>query len=136
GGLGRSTGRQVLDKYTAKLLFSQPTAALMNEVAGFSIISAAGLQKYGADFAHNPVGSGPFKFREYVVGQHVIVERNPDYHWGPSALRTGPPLLSQITFRILADPGARFNALQTGELQFAPNLNPQDIAKVKGDTRY
>ena len=136
GELGPYKETQVLDKYTAKVVFSQPNAAFMNEVAGFSIISPAGLQKYGADFAHNPVGTGPFKFKEYVVGQHVIVERNPDYGWGPSALRTGPPQLKQITFRILADPGARFNALQTGEIQFAPNLNPQDIAKVKGDSRY
>jgi peptide/nickel transport system substrate-binding protein len=134
--LGPYKETQVLDKYTAKVVFSQPNAAFMNEVAGFSIISPAALLRYGADFAHNPVGSGPFRFKEYVVGQHVVVERNPDYNWGPSALRTGPPLLSQITFRILADPGTRFNALQTGEIQFAPNLNPQDIAKVKGDSHY
>jgi peptide/nickel transport system substrate-binding protein len=136
GALGPYKETQVLDKYTAKVVFSQPNAAFMNEVAGFSIVSPAALQKFGADFARNPVGTGPFKFKEYVVGQHVTVERNPDYNWGPSALRSGPPTLSEITFRILADPGTRFNALQTGEIQFAPNLNPQDIAKVKGDSRY
>lgn len=136
GALGPYKETQVVDKYTAKVVFSQPNAAFMNEVAGFSIVSPAAVQKFGADFARNPVGTGPFKFKEYVVGQHVTVVRNPDYNWGPSPLRTGPPSLSEITFRILADPGTRFNALQTGEIQFAPNLNPQDIAKVKGDSRY
>src|SRR5205823_9713611 len=95
--LGPYKETQVVDSHTAKVVFSQPNAAFLNEVAGFSIISPAALQKYGADFAHNPVGTGPFKFKEYVVGQHVVVERNPDYNWGPPALRTGPPLLSQIT---------------------------------------
>ena len=136
GSLGPYKETQVVDKYTAKVVFTSPNAAFQNEMTGFSIISPAALQKFGADFDHNPVGSGPFKFKEYVVGQHIIVERNPDYNWGPSALRTGPPQLSRITFRILADPGARFNALQTGEIQFAPNLNPQDISKVKGDSQY
>jgi peptide/nickel transport system substrate-binding protein len=136
GQLGPYKETQVVDQYTARVVFSEPNAAFLNEAAGFSIISPAALQKYGADFAHNPVGSGPFKFKEYVVGQHVTVVRNPDYNWGPPAIRTGPPVLSQITFRILADPGARFNALQTGEIQFAPNLNPQDIANVKASSQY
>src|SRR5215469_14457465 len=136
GALGPYKETQVVDKYTAKVVFSQPNAAFMNEAAGFSMISPAALQKYGADFARHPVGTGPFKFKEYVVGQHVTVERNPDYAWGPAPIRTGAPLLSEITFRILADPGARFNALQTGEIHFAPNLNPQDVASVRSNSQY
>jgi peptide/nickel transport system substrate-binding protein len=134
--LGPYKETQVVDSHTAQVVFTAPNAAFINEVAGFSIISPAALQKYGADFAKNPVGTGPFKFKEYVVGQHVTVERNPDYNWGPAAIRSGPPLLAGITFRILADPGARFNALQTGEVHLAPNLNPQDISKVKGGSQY
>lgn len=134
--LGPYKATQVIDQHTARIVFEQPNAAFLNEAAGFSMISPTALQKYGADFARNPVGSGPFKFKEYVVGQHVVVERNPDYNWGPSPIRTGAPLLNEITFRILADAGARFNALQTGEIHFAPNLNPQDIAKVKGSSQY
>lgn len=134
--LGPYKETQVVDSHTAKVVFEAPNAAFMNEVAGFSMISPAALQKYGADFAKNPVGTGPFKFKEYVVGQHVTVERNPDYNWGPAPIRTGPALLSEITFRILSDPGARFNALQTGEVHFAPNLNPQDVASVKSSSQY
>jgi peptide/nickel transport system substrate-binding protein len=134
--LGPYKETQVVDSHTVKVVFKTPNAAFINEVAGFSIISPAALQKYGADFAKNPVGTGPFKFKEYVVGQHVTVERNPDYNWGPAPIRTGPPLLSEITFRILSDPGARFNALQTGEIHLAPNLNPQDVASVKSSSQY
>jgi peptide/nickel transport system substrate-binding protein len=134
--LGPYKETQVVDSHTVKVVFNAPNAAFINEVAGFSIISPAALQKYGADFAKNPVGTGPFKFKEYVVGQHVTVERNPDYNWGPAPIRTGPPLLSEITFRILSDPGARFNALQTGEVHLAPNLNPQDVASVKTSSQY
>src|ERR1035437_2335727 len=127
---------QVIDDFTVKVLFKSANAAFMNEVTTFSIVSPTAVQKYGAQFGINPVGTGPFKFKEYVVGQHVTVVRNPDYNWGPAPLRTGPPQIQQIIFRILADPGTRFNALQTGEIQLAPNINPQDIQTIKTDSRY
>lgn len=136
GALGPYQETQVIDDYTVKVIFKSANAAFMNEVATFAMVSPTAVQKYGADFGHNPVGTGPFKFKEYVVGQHVTVERNPDYNWGPAPLRTGPPQIKTIIFRILADPGTRFNALQTGEIQLAPNINPQDIQTIKSDSRY
>jgi peptide/nickel transport system substrate-binding protein len=136
GALGPYQDTTVVDDYTVKVNFKSPNAAFMNEVATFSIVSPTAVQKFGADFGHNPVGTGPFKFKEYVVGQHVTVERNPDYNWGPAPLRSGPPQIKEIIFRILSDPGTRFNALQTGEIQLAPNINPQDIQTIKSDSRY
>jgi peptide/nickel transport system substrate-binding protein len=136
GALGPYSDTQVVDDYTVKVNFKSPNAAFMNEVATFSIVSPAAVAKFGADFGHNPVGTGPFKFKEYIVGQHVTVERNPDYNWGPAPLRAGAPQIKEIIFRILADPGSRFNALQTGEIQLAPNINPQDIQTIKDDSKY
>jgi peptide/nickel transport system substrate-binding protein len=136
GTLGPYKETRVVDEFTAQVIFSQPNAAFINNMTGLQMVSPAALARYGADFGHNPVGTGPFKFKEYTVGQRVVVERNPDYKWGPSPLRSGAPDLSEITFRILADPGARFNAVQTGEVQLAPNLNPQDVQKVQHDTKY
>ena len=136
GTLGPYKETRIPDPYTAQVVFSAPNAAFINNMTGLAIVSPTALQKYGADFGHNPVGTGPFKFKEYVVGQRVAVTRNPDYNWGPSVLRSGPPTLTDITFRILPDPGARFNALQTGEVQLAPNLNPQDVQKLQHDPKY
>jgi peptide/nickel transport system substrate-binding protein len=136
GSLGPYKETRVVDQYTAQVVFSAPNAAFTNNMTGLSMISPAALAKYGADFGHNPVGTGPFKFKEYVVGQRVSVTRNPDYNWGPSVFKSGPPTLTDITFRILPDAGARFNALQTGEVQLAPNLNPQDVQKLQHDSKY
>jgi len=136
GSLGPYQETQVVDNYTAKVIFKSANAAFMNEVAGFAMVSPAAVQKFGADFGHNPVGTGPFKFKEYIVGQHVTVERNPDYNWGPTPLRTGAPQIKTVIFRILADPGTRFNALKTGEIQLAPNINPQDIQSIKSDSTF
>ena len=136
GSLGPYQETQVVDDYTAKVVFKSANAAFMNEAAGFGMVSPTAVQKFGADSGHNPVGTGPFKFKEYIVGQHVTVERNPDYNWGPTPLRTGPPQVKTVVFRILADPGTRFNALKTGEIQLAPNINPQDIQSIKSDSTF
>jgi peptide/nickel transport system substrate-binding protein len=62
----------------------------------------------------NPVGTGPFKFKEWVKGDHVTLERNPDY-WKP-----GLPYLDRIVFKIIPDNAARMIALEKGELDYIP----------------
>lgn len=143
GSLGPYRETRVLDQYTAQVVFSSPNAAFVHEMTTglFGIVSPAALKKYGdAGFANHPVGTGPFAFGEYVTQDHMSVVANPKYRWGPTAFGpAGPPKLKKVNFRILTDPTARFNALQTGQLQLAMNLNPNDIRTVRqtsGLTHY
>lgn len=79
-----------------------------------------------ADFMQKPVGTGPFMFKEWKKGNHIILERNPNY-W-----KKGKPYLEQVIFRVIPDGAARAIALETGELDLAPmNAVPQaDIARL------
>lgn len=61
-----------------------------------------------------PVGTGPFKLKEWQRGSHIILERNPDY-W-----REGRPYLDQVILRVLPDGAARAIALEKGEVDLAP----------------
>jgi peptide/nickel transport system substrate-binding protein len=70
-----------------------------------------------------PVGTGPFVFREWVRGDYVLVERNPNY-WDRDR-----PKLDRIRFRFIPDSGARAAALETGEVQYTP-LSPVPLADV------
>ncbi|MFF7710957.1 ABC transporter substrate-binding protein [Pseudomonas sp. NPDC007930] len=70
-----------------------------------------------------PVGTGAFRFKEWVRGSHVTLERNPDY-WD-----SGKPYLDQIIFKMIPDAGARAVALESGEIQFAAN-NPVPESEV------
>ena len=73
-----------------------------------------------AEFMQKPVGTGPFVFKEWKKGSHVILERNPDY-W-----KQGRPYLDQVIFRVIPDGAARAIALETGEIDLAPmNAIPQ-----------
>lgn len=61
-----------------------------------------------------PVGSGPFKFEEWVKGDHITLTRNPDYYL------PGQPYLDKVVFRIIPDAGARTIAFEKGDVDFLP----------------
>lgn len=57
----------------------------------------------------DPVGTGPFRFKEWAKGDKVVLERNPDY-WGE------PARLAQVTFKFIADPSAAAAAVLAGDV--------------------
>lgn len=80
---------------------------------GIDLAQAAAVR--GAEvLTRAPVGTGPFKLKEWQRGSHIILERNPDY-W-----REGRPYLDQIILRVLPDGAARAIAMEKGEVDVAP----------------
>lgn len=74
------------------------------------------------------VGTGPFKFKEWVRGDHLTIEKNADY--------TGPQqaaYLDEIIFRPFADQTAEFNALEAGEVDFAQTIAPIDAESLSAN---
>jgi peptide/nickel transport system substrate-binding protein len=139
GQLGPYQETRVIDPYTVEVHFKVPHAAFVNEMTGayMGISSPTALAKYGAEYGQHPVGTGAFIFKEFVDNQHVTVTRNPDYNWGPAVLgNSGPPHLSELTFRVLPDPAAQYNALATGEIQIAQSLSSQDVVRALQDARF
>src|SRR5215468_2185034 len=57
-----------------------------------------------------PVGTGPFRFGEWVRGDRIVLTRNADYHV------KGLPKLERVTFRFIADPNAALAALKAGDV--------------------
>lgn len=140
GSLGPYKETVILDKYTAQVVFSEPNAAFLHEMTTvlFGMASPTALAKYGpTGFANNPVGTGPFKFVEYVSQDHVTLAQNPAYKWGPSVFGAqGPAKLKNVTFKILLDTNARYNALRAGQIQLAMNLDPDTIQTIKGSSQF
>jgi peptide/nickel transport system substrate-binding protein len=84
---------------------------------------------YGTGGTGAMTGTGPFKFKEWVVGDHITVVKNPDY-WNKDAAAH----LDAVTFRKIADPAAVLNALQAGDIDLATVFNPVDIPVVQADS--
>jgi peptide/nickel transport system substrate-binding protein len=88
--------------------------------------SPTAAEKAGADFGSHPVGTGPFVFREWQRGNHITVERNPNY-WEPNK-----PYLDRIVFNDISGSIVGIQRLITGELDFVAELSPQDVRQIEG----
>ncbi len=86
-----------------------------------------------------PVGTGPWKFSEWVRNDRLVLTRNPDYvNDNPLVANPGPPHEQRLIFRVVPEGPARMAALNTGEVTFAePSLqDASDLAKDKRFTVY
>jgi peptide/nickel transport system substrate-binding protein len=78
----------------------------------------------------SPVGTGPFKFRRWVKGDRVELERYDDY-WGT------PVQLSEATFKFIPDPAAAAAAMLAGDIDaFANFPAPEILAQFEADPRF
>ena len=81
-----------------------------------------------SEFMQKPVGTGPFRLKEWQKGSHIVLERFPDY-W-----KKGRPYLDQVVLKVIPDGAARSIALENGEVDLAPmSAVPQaDIQRLAG----
>ncbi len=129
----------VIDDYTAKIVFKQPNGAFLNTVADalFSPSSPTALAAAGANFGQHPVGTGQYMFKEWVIDDHVTLVKNPNYAWSsPSFANQGQGAFDELVFRIIPDASTRVNALKTGEVDMAENLPPQDVLTFQSDPAF
>ncbi len=125
----------VVDESTVKVTFKAANGGFLNAVTGISLapVSPAALDKYGADFGSNPVGTGPFKFKEWVKQDHVTIVKNPDYNWAPAPFkRNGQAYLDEIVFQIIPEASTRGVTLENGEVDMTEELTPDDFNRLTG----
>ena len=111
---------KVVDEYTIDFT---PTAKNLR-VPEQLVHPSNGVAAPGSEIGEKPVGTGPFRFVEYLPKERIVVERNPDY-WGQK------PKLDRITFRFYPDANARRLALEAGEIDFAYEVPRQDVESLK-----
>jgi peptide/nickel transport system substrate-binding protein len=70
------------------------------------------------------VGSGPYKLVEFVKGSHFLLKANEDY-WGPNK-----PTIAEIKIVFRNEAAVRASMLQTGEVQLATLLTPEQAKQV------
>ncbi|HZM88491.1 MAG TPA: ABC transporter substrate-binding protein [Blastocatellia bacterium] len=78
----------------------------------------------------NIVGLGPFRLKEYVSGQRVVLERNPHF-WKVDSRGQRLPYLDRMVFVIAKDFNTVQSKFQAGEIDVMPRVRPQDYALVK-----
>jgi peptide/nickel transport system substrate-binding protein len=120
---------EVVDPSTIRITLSkpfEPFLRIMCQSCGEPLmISPAAIKKYGNDgLADHPVGTGPFRFRERVLGDRIVMERNPDY-WGAKARS------ERLVWKPMPDPAARVAALEQGAIDMALAVPPDSVDLLK-----
>jgi peptide/nickel transport system substrate-binding protein len=120
-----------LDENTVEFTLNAPLAPFVANLAMdiFAISSPAAVEAAGEDYglpSVGCVGTGPFKFVEWVEGDHITVEANDEY-WG------GRPTIDQIVWRVIADDSARYLALKAGDIHALEQAVIEDLQDAEAN---
>ncbi len=134
GGYKKDEGHVIkevkaVDESTVQFTLKRPQATFLKNIAMscFGIASPTAVEKDGDKFRENPVGTGPYKFKE-KANDKIVIEKNEDYYVD------GEPKLKTIIFRTIPDNSARLNALTSGEIDLMDGVNPSDLETIKGNS--
>ena len=118
----------VVNDTTVEITLTKPNGALLFNLAwGDAIIVD---ESDAEPLETTPVGTGPFKFSNWVQGDRVELVRNDSY-WGD------PVALEAATFKFISDPTAAFAAMMAGDIAAFPVFPaPENLAQFEADPRF
>ena len=114
------------DDHTVIMHFMTPHPSFIYQLTdpAWGIMPKNYFEEVGEEgFAKAPIGSGPYKLKEYVTGDYYTLERFEDY-WG------GPAKTQYLTMKIVPEAGQRTIMLETGEIDVAYEVPYVDAAKI------
>jgi len=118
-----------IDDYTVKLKTEKPNAMMllqMNEHWG--ILCKKYYDEVGeSGYMQHPIGTGPFKFVEWVKGDRIVLEANREY-W-----QEGYPKVDKLIYRPIKEPSTRVAALTAGEIDIIPRVSPEEADALEGN---
>lgn len=122
---------EAVDQYTVKFSLCYPDPGFLSKVAfaAFQIQDSDYLTEMGGDSAkisEAPNGTGPYTLKEWVRGDHITFEANPNY-WGEA------PTIKTLIFRWSTEAAQRLLELQSGTVDgvFAPAS--EDFEAIQAD---
>lgn len=117
---------EVVDPYTIRISTKEPFAPLLAHLAhtATGILNEKAVTEGGEDYGQKPVGTGPFKFANWVTGDKIELDRNDEYH-GEKAK------VAHVVFRNISDNTTRTIELESGGVDIAYDVQPTDVTRVE-----
>jgi peptide/nickel transport system substrate-binding protein len=103
---------------------AHPYAPLLGELAMFPIVSPAAVRRWGEAFNEHPVGTGAFELETWERGEQVVLKRFGRY-WAAA------PALDRLVFRVVIDARQRVIDLQSGAVDLAAGIRPDEQSFVE-----
>jgi peptide/nickel transport system substrate-binding protein len=114
-----------LDDTTVELRLQEPQSTFINRLITLGIVPE---HAHSADYARNPIGSGPFQMVQWDAGQQLIVAANPTYYGEP-------PALERLVF-LFVDEDTAFAAARAGEVHVASVPQALAVQQIDGMRLY
>jgi len=124
---------------TFVIYLKKPYAPFMNilTMKYFSVIAIEAVDKYGLDFGEHPVGTGPFKLKEWVHGNKMILAKNPHY-FEKDAQGSPLPYLDGVVISFIKDMETSFLSFLDGKFDFVSGIsaiNTKQVFASNGEVR-
>jgi peptide/nickel transport system substrate-binding protein len=116
------------DKYTVILKSEKPRPGVFDFLQYLRILDKDTME--GPDATTRVVGTGAFKFVEWVPGDHFTLVKNPNYWEG------GHPYLDGVNITIFRDAQAMVAALESGTLDVADLVPIPDADRLRNDSKF
>ena len=122
---------KVIDKFTFQLTLKKSSASfiyrLVREIVPRHLFKKADFKN--SSFNFHPIGTGPFRFKQWDKDNEIILEYNPDYY-------EGRPYLDRIMVKTYPASRDVWTALMRGEVDFTLFIEREDYEIVKNDFSF
>jgi peptide/nickel transport system substrate-binding protein len=119
----------IVDPYTIVFKTAAPHVLMPSDLAAVDIIPKAIAEKATTEDFNSgraAIGTGPYKFGEFIPNQRIVLKANYAY-WG------GEEPWDKVTFKMLPNSAARVAALLSGDVQLIESVPTSDIARLATD---
>ena len=115
---------------TVVVKLEHPVASFLYNLAIFPafIVDRKKLEAEGPAFWKHPVGTGPFKLKEFASGSHITFEKNPYF------FEKGKPYLQTMRWDFVPNSNTRVLALKSGEAQIADGIPFSQVQSLQSDS--
>jgi peptide/nickel transport system substrate-binding protein len=130
---------EVVDEFTVRFTLKQPSATFLLNLAHprLAMLSPTALKRLGEDFARQPVGTGPWKFKDWKENLSVTLTRNEDYRWPPPFYRHQDAAFPQeYVVSLVYEPATRLASLKAGEVSYMSITPFRFIPELRNDQRF
>ena len=118
----------IVDPFTLRLRTSAPAPLLPTMLSAVNIVSRKAVEAPTADFnaGRAAIGTGPFRFVEFVPNDRVVLARN-DAYWGDR------PAWNRVTLKLISNNSARTAALLAGDVQMIEAVPSADLPRLRSN---
>ena len=118
-----------IDDHTIHIKTERPYPLMPNDISTVFIVSKKhGMGAKTADYNSGKaaIGTGPYRFAEYVPGDRIVLQANSDY-WG------GAPAWDTVTFKPIKSGPSRVAALLAGDVDMIEQTPTVDIERLQNN---